>query len=212
MSGRRLTKLPTAKSAAFKSTFICNKTKVEGECAGVSPGLYLLSLCRDTPTVGIQFTVKATLPKGSISLRVHRTAKEILAAERAEPTESCQDILAPLRYRRDSPFLLKSDPLPDILERCTRNRTHFKDALFDADDTRESCGAFYVKAPKKDYKDLRVMSWRRASDHCAAPELFDDTIDPDDILQVCSSSFLRCFVASLLRCFVASLLRCFVAS
>jgi hypothetical protein len=201
MPGRRLTKLPVAKSAAFKSTFYGGKTKVAGECSGVSPGLYLLSLCRDTPTVGIQFTAKVSLPKGAIAVRVHSTASEILAAERAEPTESCHDILAPLRYRRDAPFLLKSDPLPDILERCTRNRTHFKDALFDADNTRESCGAAYVKAPKKGYTDGRVMSWRRASDHCAAPELFDDTIDPDDILQVrrCLS---RCLSRAQLSSFI----------
>ena len=91
------------------------------------------------------------------------SVEKILKMERAEPTDSCEAILAPLRYARGrgAAVLLKSDPLPDILQYCSEHRVHFRDAVFSSKmrDVATTCGPKYVVDNGPGYVDTRVTSY-----------------------------------------------------
>ena len=172
--------------AMGKSPFIGGKMSSKGIITDVEKGSYLVTLHRDI-NANIGFTVDVSLPGGKVLVSALASMDTILASEKAEPTESCRDIIDNLVYDQRAPMLLSADPLPEILERCTTNRTHFSDSSFVATVAKQNvlsmCGPTFVKAPRAGYVDGRVRSFRRASDLAPHCELFDSTIDPDDVKQ-----------------------------
>jgi hypothetical protein len=129
------------------------------------------------------------------------SVEKILKMEQAEPTDSCEAILAPLRYARGrgAAVLLKSDPLPDILQYCSEHRVHFRDAVFSSKmrDVATTCGPKYVLGCADDIFEC-VASYRRGSDLYPSAELFDDDIDADDVSQgALGDCWLVAFIAAL---------------
>ena len=111
------------------------------------------------------------LPQGVATSTTTRTK-----SNQIKSTASCEDILKPLRYAAGAPFLLKKDPLPDILMHCTQERAHFKDLQFDAE--KRTGHHFTI-----DKHSGVVNTFQRASDifpHC---DLFHDTINMNDVVQ-----------------------------
>ena len=113
------------------------------------------------------------LPQG-VATSTTRTKSKI------KSTASCEDILKPLRYAAGAPFLLKKDPLPDILMHCTQGRAHFKDLQFDAE--KRSGHHFSICGQSSKHSGV-VHSFQRASDIFPHYDLFHDSINMNDVVQ-----------------------------
>ena len=113
------------------------------------------------------------LPQG-VATSTTRTKSKI------KSTASCEDILKPLRYAAGAPFLLKKDPLPDILMHCTQERAHFKDLQFDAE--KRTGHHFTICGPSSKHSGV-VHTFQRASDIFPHSDLFHDSINMNDVVQ-----------------------------
>eukprot|EP00698_Gefionella_okellyi_P002955 TRINITY_DN12797_c0_g1_i1.p1 TRINITY_DN12797_c0_g1~~TRINITY_DN12797_c0_g1_i1.p1 ORF type:complete len:977 (-),score=197.34 TRINITY_DN12797_c0_g1_i1:179-3109(-) len=141
----------------------------------------LVHACSLEPGAYIVMPSRQTTDPGSFTLTLACTASDAQLLEiplvQAQTVKevSCAEIIAKCQSP-DHPALLDKNPIDEIIAYCTANGVRFKDAVFPPSERSVNSG-------RPDKKMLPPVEWKRCREYAENPDLFQDGIDVDDMIQ-----------------------------